>query len=225
MESSKTALTLIVFFSVSNCLGTTVSIISQSGGFGTPVIVDNQVTFPDFWYNGPHALAFFQQDEDSADILLSISPPGMWKVDYALGSWGNIYSFSTFNNVIDEFTPTGYRWDRSVNVDVVDTLRIHIYVKAMPNIPPDFYSSIGWHTLILTPPSDIPVLEGDFNFDGAVDAADYTVWRNEGRSNEDYVLWKQNFGAINHPLNQNQVPESTLVLVITAIICVRMRKR
>src|SRR5690606_38175303 len=54
-------------------------------------------------------------------------------------------------------------------------------------------------------------LEGDFNGDGVVDAADYTVWRNNlGANSEavinnagnnngvvdagDYVLWKTNFG-------------------------------
>jgi len=54
-------------------------------------------------------------------------------------------------------------------------------------------------------------LVGDYNANGVVDAADYTVWRNtlgqsgtglaaDGSGNgqvgdEDYVLWKQNFGA------------------------------
>src|SRR5690606_25888505 len=53
------------------------------------------------------------------------------------------------------------------------------------------------------------VLTGDFNGDGVVDAADYTVWRNTLGSttdlaadangdlmvdHEDYALWKANFG-------------------------------
>lgn len=41
-------------------------------------------------------------------------------------------------------------------------------------------------------------LDGDFNQNGIVDAADYTVWRNNfgGLYNaNDYQLWKQNFGA------------------------------
>jgi hypothetical protein len=40
-------------------------------------------------------------------------------------------------------------------------------------------------------------LDGDFNFDGQVDAADYTVWRDGLGSNftpADYQLWKNNFG-------------------------------
>jgi hypothetical protein len=53
-------------------------------------------------------------------------------------------------------------------------------------------------------------LVGDYNFDGAVDAADYTVWRDslgsttalaaDGNGNkvvdaDDYDAWKQNFSA------------------------------
>ncbi len=55
-----------------------------------------------------------------------------------------------------------------------------------------------------------PSLDGDFNFDGAVDAADYTVWRDtlgsgamlaaDANQNgvvdiEDYLVWADNYGA------------------------------
>ncbi len=41
-------------------------------------------------------------------------------------------------------------------------------------------------------------LDGDFNQNGTVDAADYTVWRNNLGGlyqASDYQLWKSNFGA------------------------------
>jgi hypothetical protein len=44
----------------------------------------------------------------------------------------------------------------------------------------------------------LPQLDGDFNGDHVVDAADYTVWRNGLGSIytvDDYNLWKTNFGA------------------------------
>jgi hypothetical protein len=66
----------------------------------------------------------------------------------------------------------------------------------------------GTVTYVGAAPAD---LAGDFNFDGVVDAADYTVWRNHlgnpawvlngngGNSGTvdigDYTLWKNNFGA------------------------------
>jgi hypothetical protein len=40
----------------------------------------------------------------------------------------------------------------------------------------------------------IPSLAGDFNGDGAVDAADYVRWRRAGGSLEGYELWRMNFG-------------------------------
>lgn len=49
-----------------------------------------------------------------------------------------------------------------------------------------------------TPFVDVVTLDGDFNEDGKVDAADYTVWR-DGLGTDfevaDYETWKQNFGA------------------------------
>lgn len=46
-------------------------------------------------------------------------------------------------------------------------------------------------TLTLTPPG----LDGDFNGDGFVDAADYVLWRKNEGTPEQYDLWRQNFGA------------------------------
>jgi hypothetical protein len=37
-------------------------------------------------------------------------------------------------------------------------------------------------------------LLGDYNFDGAVDAADYVVWRKNDGSQAGYDLWRTNFG-------------------------------
>jgi hypothetical protein len=43
----------------------------------------------------------------------------------------------------------------------------------------------------------IIILPGDFNFDGTVDAGDYTVWRDgldTKYTQEDYAIWKSHFG-------------------------------
>lgn len=79
-----------------------------------------------------------------------------------------------------------------------------------------------------------PVLLGDYNDDGVVDAADYTVWRNgeqlqnEGASfgvidQADYLLWKSQFGKTRFDLASwgqpiEAVPEPlSIVLLLTAI--------
>lgn len=38
-------------------------------------------------------------------------------------------------------------------------------------------------------------LAGDYNHNGAVDAADYVVWRNNNGPSADYNTWRANFGA------------------------------
>ena len=40
----------------------------------------------------------------------------------------------------------------------------------------------------------MPGLEGDFNGDGKVDAADYVVWRKSGGPPDGYTAWRTNFG-------------------------------
>ncbi len=80
-------------------------------------------------------------------------------------------------------------------------------------------------------------LAGDYNLDGAVDASDYTVWRDtlalsvpngtgaDGSGNglidqEDYNIWQMNFGspsAAVASVGANPVPEAgSLVLLVTA---------
>lgn len=91
------------------------------------------------------------------------------------------------------------------------------------------------------------VLPGDYNEDGLVDAADYTVWRDHlGQSvllagdttpgevtQEDYDVWKSNFGATAAPTfgtssgSQLAVPEPAagllMLLTMLATACVRRR--
>jgi hypothetical protein len=61
-----------------------------------------------------------------------------------------------------------------------------------------------------TPASALSVASGDFNYDGVVDAADYTTWR-DGTGKDftdwDYAVWKANFGNIYH--NAAKVGQAT----------------
>ncbi|QDU87124.1 hypothetical protein Pla175_04800 [Pirellulimonas nuda] len=79
-------------------------------------------------------------------------------------------------------------------------------------------------------------LAGDFNLDGAVNAADYTVWRDtltltvpngtgaDGSGNgvidqADYDIWKMNFGApamMGPAVGANSVPEASSLLLLLA---------
>lgn len=79
--------------------------------------------------------------------------------------------------------------------------------------------------------TDAPVTAGDFNGDGLVDAADYTVWRDNLNGNEsvlggagdgsgnvdagDYTLWKGNYGG-GGASSATAIPEpvSALMLIV-----------
>ncbi len=85
--------------------------------------------------------------------------------------------------------------------DLIDQLRVvwpDGTVQFLQDVAVDQYLTIDFPT----------PLAGDYNTDGIVDAADYTVWRNRlgsgvslpndstpGVGQDDYIRWKNNFGA------------------------------
>jgi hypothetical protein len=83
----------------------------------------------------------------------------------------------------------------------------------------------------LTP--DVVTLDGDFNNDGKVDAADYVVWRKTDGTPTGYNLWRANFGAMagaGSGLTDSSVPEpGACILVLVALTaafgCARRRTR
>jgi autotransporter-associated beta strand protein len=64
------------------------------------------------------------------------------------------------------------------------------------------------------------VLEGDYNFDGAVDAADYVVWRKGNGTiytQADYTIWRLRFGNVaptGAGTSLTSVPEPTIQLMV-----------
>jgi hypothetical protein len=72
-------------------------------------------------------------------------------------------------------------------------------------------------------------LDGDYNHDLVVDAADYTVWRNglgDVFAEGDYDVWKENFGAMAGAATGTPTPEPpTVFLVVAAALGVVRRRR
>ncbi|MEN1680963.1 MAG: hypothetical protein AAGJ46_15345 [Planctomycetota bacterium] len=69
---------------------------------------------------------------------------------------------------------------------------------------------------------ELASLPGDYNGDGAVDAADYTVWR-DGLSPDSsisgYTLWRENFGAtLPAASGAGSVPEPASVAVLACLV-------
>jgi hypothetical protein len=76
-------------------------------------------------------------------------------------------------------------------------------------------------------------LAGDFNGDGAVNSADYIVWRKTGGSSQEYEAWRTNFGRTNagggSTTSTGSVPEpATLSILFFAALgaaCGFVRRR
>ena len=69
-------------------------------------------------------------------------------------------------------------------------------------------------------------LAGDFNLDGTVDAADYTVWRDQGMPAAEYDRWLANFGAV-LPSATTAVPEPVglAYAAVAAVLAASGRRR
>jgi hypothetical protein len=87
--------------------------------------------------------------------------------------------------------------------------------------------------------AEIPPLPGDFNWDGFVDGADYTHWRNTPIFGEmpngsnglfavegDYTLWRANFGraAFGSGLASAAIPEPSTIALLLFTHCLRLRR-
>ena len=73
-----------------------------------------------------------------------------------------------------------------------------------------------------------PIVEGDYNGNGSVDAADYVLWRHGGPlanevadpgtvSDDDYTAWRERFGNTwlsSAPLFANVIPEPTSIVLL-----------
>ena len=87
----------------------------------------------------------------------------------------------------------------------------------------------------LSPLPNVPILPGDYNADGVVDAADYTVWRNhlgeadeasinyngdgDGVSLSDFAMWSQHYGdsATGSGIDPMAVPEPSAFTMLLAV--------
>ncbi len=107
---------------------------------------------------------------------------------------GNVFELLTYENFGGAFSainlPQGYVWD-------IDYTTAGVLLEA---------TGLG--------------LTGDFNQNGIVDAADYTVWRDGygvTYDDTDYVLWASNFGATLFASTAASVPEPRTILLLAFV--------
>jgi hypothetical protein len=109
----------------------------------------------------------------------------------------------------------------------------------------EFHPALGGVAPTLSVEVTVRELPGDYNLDGTVDGADYSVWRDQlgtatalpnddtpGVGNDDYARWKTNFGATLFGAGAAAaatVPEPATCCILVAALAflgsVRFRKR
>ncbi len=95
-------------------------------------------------------------------------------------------------------------------------------------------TGVGSFSLLVSNGTDLmlnvgvaPPVAGDYNQDGSIDAADYTVWQDNGGDHIDYRTWKYHFGqSTASGSGADHVPEpTTLLLALLALVAVPLRVR
>ncbi|WP_197531557.1 hypothetical protein [Posidoniimonas corsicana] len=132
-------------------------------------------------------------------------------------------------SLLDGFSPTTGSWVIMTATD---------FSGSFASVSPGFKVSQQGENLVLSVVVELP---GDFNADGTVDAADYTVWRDNlggtfdlnGNGDEtgdsagtvdasDYAVWRSNYGATVQPAtnseNSNAIPEPATLLQLSTLI-------
>jgi hypothetical protein len=106
--------------------------------------------------------------------------------------------------------------------------RAYYYTDNVPDWHPamdqTWQDTVGILALL---PGTLPPVPGDYNLDGIVDAADYTLWKDNGGDQIDYRTWKDNFGlSIASSSGADHVPEpTTLLLALLALVAAPLRVR
>jgi hypothetical protein len=156
----------------------------------------------------------------------------------------SVYSDDTYTTLVD-----------SVSLEVRDSVDFWLHnrdtVATLNNISPQadniFYvefvgafGNLGYLNDMQIEAVAAPGVDGDYNDDGAVDAADYVVWRKyQGTTtvlpndpdggtidNRQYMTWRENFGAGGGGSGGSAVPEpSSLILVVAGMGLLRFRGR
>ncbi len=219
---------------ISFSLGTNPNLISTTlgGAAFLPVTSANA---------GEHA--YIYQGGDFADLRMQVFEFGGDKLDPP-GNVDFVTSDATaeFTSVVTVLAPNGFAIGDDLNISVtVDGSSVSALDHSV-TIASAFPGYVAWSSnsggaiiddVIITALGTATGLEGDFNDDSVVDAADYTVWRdNLGSSSSvlngngsgaatvvaaDYDLWVTNYGSTS-PATASAVPEPASALLMLTVV-------
>lgn len=110
------------------------------------------------------------------------SPEDRGTIEYLVTYGGNSYTSGEF--IFD-----------NIEYGIANNSELGIFMQATPNEanPTDDYGIATFTNFVFG--TGVVGLDGDFNEDGTVDAADYVIWRKNNGPALDYQTWVMNFGA------------------------------
>jgi hypothetical protein len=159
---------------------------------------------------------------------------------------------STLNLSLDAFIPDGVQSYTLISntgagsiADIFGTININGVAATSDDLDLNgvtyhlsYAAGVGGNDLLLLPGAATLGMPGDYNNDGAVDAADYVMWRKVLGTNDplggngdetggsagvvdsaDYTHWRENYGAGGAGAGGGAVPEPSAFLIVTLGLC------
>jgi hypothetical protein len=141
---------------------------------------------------------------DVADFLgpgavygLSEFTVGGGKVYFNVGADDESISLKSYDPATGVSSVVGKPNNEYVNPSGLSYFDGALYFTAESVALPDPFGRRSYQPWVLgpAPPGTHPSLQGDYNHDGSVDAADYIIWRKTLNTQDKYDEWRANFGT------------------------------
>jgi uncharacterized protein YjbI with pentapeptide repeats len=166
------------------------------------------------------------------DQHFAMSTGGTLKIELSADAWNSTISFAPGISVaLDGTLELGFATGDSHVNQIGRTFDLFDWSGVTPAGNFVVSSTYTWNLDNLYTTGEVTLLAipfpGDFNHDGAVDTADYVVWRKTGGSPDGYAIWRTHFGNSTgsgvHADSSGSVPEpaTPFLLLITAAVMPR----
>ncbi|MCA9187816.1 MAG: dockerin type I domain-containing protein [Pirellulaceae bacterium] len=224
-------------------------VATGSGGFGSRLIVHNSAQWQGDWTAaGIEQISLDVRNPNNIplSLRLGIAGPGgvsgggtgdVWVTPPMSIPTGDVWQTVVFDVAPDNWINADLGTDINAALAAVSEMRI------LHNANVDYRGAVVNASMFIDnikPLAAVIGLPGDYNGNGSVDAADYTVWKdNFGSSSDlaadgngngtidaaDYTVWKDNFGNGGPGITAVPEPTSWISLLVVAAAIYSQRRR
>ncbi len=216
---------LVTLFLLAAFAASTVDAASYQKRDGT--IVDPILSYPGYCCGGPHHYneANLEPGADLSGAYLTGA--SLYQADLRFANltgaalaYANLYGASLSDANLSDANLTGSNFYSAKWWNYASWSDAYYYTDNVPDYPPNM--RVREEGIVGINPAS-----GDFNSDGVFDAADYTVWQDNGGDQIDRRTWKDHFGQSSASgSGADHVPEpTTLLLALLALVAAPLRVR